>query len=297
MENIQIVEIGPRDGYQSVDIDCGMIPTDIKEKYIDKVIQAGIKSVQYSSFVSPKAIPQLADAKELSKRIIDKYPDIELFALVPNLRGAKDAYEHGVRKIAYVVSYSKTHNKKNINRSHEESFEAFQEIKEAYPDLKIEVNFATAFACPFEGKYRDVDKLVNFMRPYIENGVKSAVLCDTIGMADPNQVRTFIKEIRNEFPQLELGVHFHDTRGLGMSNTLVAIDEGVKKIETALGGLGGCPFAPGASGNLATEDLVWALEEMSYNTGIDSTALIEASKEQRKDVAGNYSGHHMNIEK
>ena len=296
-KKIQIVEVGPRDGFQSIDSICGIIPLETKQKYIEMLLDSGITSMQFTSFVSPKAIPQLADAKDLTKILFENYPNLDLFALVPNLRGAKDAYELGMRKIAYVVSYSKSHNKANINRTHEQSLEAYKEIKEAYPDMEINVNFATAFGCPFEGKYYDVEGLIEFIRTYDELGLKSCVLADTIGIADPTQVRHFVREIKKAFPHLEISIHLHDTRGLGMVNALVAIEEGIDKLETAIGGLGGCPFAPGASGNLATEDLVWLLSEMDYETGIDFEKLVLIAKEQAKEVVGNYSGHHMNIEK
>lgn len=295
-KEIKIVEVGPRDGFQSIDTSCGIIPTEIKIKYIDLLIDSGLKSIQYSSFVSPKAIPQLSDAKEVTKIVLEKYPNIDLFALIANLRGAKDAVDCGLKKVAYVVSFSKSHNKANINRTHEESLNAYKEIKNTYPDLNIDVNFATAFGCPFEGKYYHPDELLKFIEQYVNLGVQSATIADTIGIADPLQVDIFIKAIKEEFPSLELGVHFHDTRGLGMVNSLTAIEAGINKIETALGGLGGCPFAPGASGNLATEDLVYMLAEMQYKTGVDFEKICLAAKEQVKDVNGNYSGHHINID-
>lgn len=297
MKEIKIVEVGPRDGFQSIDTSCGIISTQTKLKYIDKLVDAGLKSIQYTSFVSPKAIPQLADAKKLTEIVLNKYPELDLFALIPNLRGAKDAVDLGVKKVAYVVSFSKSHNKANINRTHQQSLDAYKEIKDEYPDLKIDVNFATAFGCPFEGKYYDPDKFLEFMQTYVDEGLESATIADTIGIADPLQVERFIRAIKNNFPNLDLGIHLHDTRGLGMVNSFVAIKEGIFRIESALGGLGGCPFAPGASGNLATEDLVYMLTEMGYDTGIDFEKIVLAAKEEMKDIQGNYSGHHLNIEK
>lgn len=296
-KEIKIVEVGPRDGFQSISTSCGIIPTEIKVKYIDKLVDAGLKSIQYSSFVSPKAIPQLADAKALTEIVLKKYPNVDLYTLVPNLRGAKDAVALGVKKVAYVVSFSETHNKANINRTHQQSLDAYKEIKCECPDLNIDVNFATALGCPFEGKYYEPEEFLEFMQTYVDEGIQSATIADTIGIADPRQVKKFITAIKKEFPNLELGVHFHDTRGLGMANSLTALEAGVNKIEAALGGLGGCPFAPGASGNLATEDLVYALTEMSYETGINFEKLVLAAKEEKEDIKGNYSGHHINIEK
>ena len=245
---------------------------------------------------SPKAIPQMADAADVTRAVLAKHPDADLFALVPNLRGATNAYNLGLRKVCYVVSLSVSHNKANINRTHEQSLDAFKEIRAAYPDLNIIVDLATTFGCPFEGKFEDPAAVVAFLRDYVDAGMTEVCLCDTIGIADPAQVRAVLRALRAAYPELKLAVHFHDTRGLGMVNTMTAIEEGVTEIQAALGGLGGCPFAPGASGNLATEDVVWMLNEMGYDTGIHFSKLLAAAKREKELVEGNYSGHHINIE-
>ena len=197
---------------------------------------------------------------------------------------------------AYVVSLSKSHNKANINRTHEQSLEAYKEIRAAYPDLDIIVDLATTFGCPFEGKYDNPSAAVNFLKDYVDAGMKTCCLCDTIGIADPAQVRAVIGAVKNAYPGLDLMVHFHDTRGLGMANTLAAMDMGVTKVQAALGGLGGCPFAPGASGNLSTEDVVWTLNEMGCDTGISFSKLLAAAKAQMQAIPGTYSGHHVEKE-
>ena len=225
-----------------------------------------------------------------------KYPGLDLFALVPNLRGAQNAYELGLRKVCYVVSLSKSHNKANINRTHEQSLEAYQEIRAAYPDLEVVVDLATTFGCPFEGKYNDPQAVVNFLKDYADAGMTTCCLCDTIGIADPAQVKSVIGELKASYPNLQLQVHFHDTRGLGMVNTMAAIESGVTEVQSALGGLGGCPFAPGASGNLSTEDMVWMLNEMGFKTGVSFSKVLEAAKFQAIHIPGNYSGHHIHIE-
>lgn len=294
-EKIEIYEVGPRDGFQSVKVDCVLIPTEEKLKVIDNIVLAGIKHIEFTSFVSPKAIPQLADSVEVTKYVLDKYPNIDLFALVPNLRGAKTAYDLGLNKVCYVVSLSSSHNKANINRTHEQSLEAYKEIRNNYPDLEIIVDLATAFGCPFEGKYKDPQKIINFIGDYVKEGMKVCCLCDTIGIADPMQVKNIISKIKTQYPNLELMVHFHDTRGLGMVNTLTAINLGVVKVQSTLGGLGGCPFAPGASGNLSTEDLVWMLNEMGYDTEVSFPQILKAAKEQVAVIPGQYSGHQINI--
>ena len=253
--------------------------------------------MEFTSFVSPKAVPQMADAAEVTRAVLERHPAADLFALVPNLRGASNAYELGLRKVCYVVSLSVSHNKANINRTHEQSLAAFQEIRAAYPDLDIIVDLATTFGCPFEGKYNDPAAVVAFLKDYVDAGMTEVCLCDTIGIADPAQVREVIGAIQAAYPELKLAVHFHDTRGLGMVNTLTAIDCGVTEIQSTLGGLGGCPFAPGASGNLATEDAVWILNEMGYDTGIRFADILAAAKREKEIIDGNYSGHHIEIEK
>jgi hydroxymethylglutaryl-CoA lyase len=292
-KKIEIIEVGPRDGFQSVK--CQEITTEQKLKVIDDIIGSGIKSIEFTSFVSPAAIPQLADSAIVTKEVLSKYSNIDFFALVPNIKGAVNAMHAGLKKVAYVVSFSSSHNKANINRTHEQSLEAFKEIVSNCPDLNIVVDLATAFGCPFEGKYNDLDKLIMFIEDYVHSGMKCCCLCDTIGIADPQQVRTTINAVKKIFPELDFMVHFHDTRGLGMANSLAAIDCGVTKIQAALGGIGGCPFAPGASGNLSTEDVVWALNEMGYDTGADVKKLISAAKSQVEVIFGIYSGHHIKI--
>lgn len=292
-KHIEIIEVGPRDGFQS--ITCMLIPTQKKLEIIDRIIEAGVRHIEYTSFVSSKAIPQLADAADVTKSVLKNYPDVDLFALVPNLKGARDASELGLRKVVYVVSFSKSHNRANINRTHEQSLEAFKEIRTTCPDLEIIVDFATVFGCPFEGKYHDMSGLIRFMEPYVDAGINTCCLCDTIGIADPIQVESVIGKIKQAYPDLDLMVHFHDTRGVGMVNTMAAIEAGITRVQAALGGLGGCPFAPGASGNLATEDLVWMLKEAGYETGISFEQLLKAARELVSSVKGNYSGHHINI--
>lgn len=290
---IRICEVGPRDGFQS--IKCALIPTERKVEVIDRLIEAGVKHMEFTSFVSPKAIPQMADAADVTRAVLEKHPDVDLFALVPNLRGAANAYSLGLRKVCYVVSLSTSHNRANINRTHEQSLDAYKEIRAAYPDLDVVLDLATTFGCPFEGKYNDPAAVVAFLKDYVDAGLKTVCLCDTIGIADPAQVRAVIEAVRAAYPALELAVHFHDTRGLGMVNTLTAIEAGVAEIQATLGGLGGCPFAPGASGNLATEDAVWMLNETGVETGISFSKILAAAKFEKEIIEGNYSGHHINI--
>jgi len=289
---IQIVEVGPRDGFQNLK---EYIPVEQKLKVIDDLIGAGIKHMQHTSFVSPKAIPQLKDATEITKALIEKYPGYDFFALVPNLYGAKSAYEAGLRKVSYVVSLSASHNKANINRTHDESFAELQKIMDNYKDLNVCVDVATTFGCPFEGKY-STEVVLKFLERVAKMGVKEMSLADTIGIANPKQVREIVTAAVKEFPEIEFQVHIHDTRNMGMVNSLVAIESGITKVQSTLGGLGGCPFAPGASGNTATEDLAYMLNDMGYETGVDVEKLIEAARYEKTIITGNFSGHLVNIQ-
>lgn len=292
-KRIEVIEVGPRDGFQSIE---QHIPLDTKVAVIDSIVQSGIKHIEYTSFVNPKVMPQMADAAQLTEIVLEKYPSVDLFPLVPNLRGAATAYELGLRKVAYVASLSKSHNQANIRRTHEQSLDEFVRIRQAYPDLAIVLDVATVFGCPFEGIYTEPRNLIDFISPYIENGLSMLCLCDTVGIADPRQVRDVIKAVREYEPNLVLDVHIHDTRNMGMVNTLAAIESGVTNVQSTLGGLGGCPFAPGASGNLATEDLVYMLNRMGFDTGVDCAALMAAAKNEFSLIKGNYSGHSLHIE-
>jgi len=289
---IEICEVGPRDGFQSV---CDYIPLETKLSVIERIIEAGVNSIQITSFVSPKAIPQMKDAVELAKICLGKYPLADFSALVPNLFGANLAAETGLKKISYVVSLSESHNQANIRRSHKESFEELGKIISGLPKMEICLDLATAFGCPFEGKKTPADG-VDFLRPYIDLGITTVNLCDTIGVANPAQVRETIASLNETYPDLVLHIHIHDTRNMGMVNTLAAIESGINTVQSTLGGLGGCPFAPGASGNLATEDLVHMLFEMGFETGIDEQKIIAAAKYESDLIDGLYSGHLLKID-
>ena len=234
---VKFIEVGPRDGFQSVKGD--MIPTQLKLEIMERLLNAGVSHMEFTSFVSPKAIPQLADSAEVTQALLAQWPEADVFALVPNLRGAQRAYALGLRKVCYVVSLSASHNKANINRTHQQSLAAYREIRESCPELEIVLDLATAFGCPFEGKYREPEAAVDFLRDYVEAGVTTCCLCDTIGIADPAQVRGLLSALKTAYPALSLEVHFHDTRGLGVLNTCAALEAGVSGVQAALGGLGG----------------------------------------------------------
>lgn len=293
MKKIDIYEVGPRDGFQNIK---EYIPVATKKEIIDGLIASGIKHIELTSFVSPKAIPQLRDAQDIAKACLETYPNVDFLALVPNLRGAQTAADVGIQRIAYVVSLSESHNKANINRTHEQSYEALKEIMTQCPQLDIILDLATTFGCPFEGKFLP-EQVVEFLKQYVELGVKQVCLCDTIGIANPRQVKDIIAAVWEAYPQLDLQVHIHDTRNMGVACTLAAIEAGVTKVQSTLGGLGGCPFAPGASGNLATEDLVYTLNEMGYDTGVQFEPILQLAKQEVKAIpTGVYSGHHIRID-
>lgn len=291
MQKIKVLECGPRDGWQNLK---KVLPTEEKLKYIDGLFSCGIRSMEITSFVSPRAIPQMVDAGEVARYCVEKYPDKELVALIPNFKGAELAQAAGLKNLTYVISVSESHNKANINRTHGQSFEELRRIRESFPELQLCIGMATTFGCPFEG-IPDLDKVLRFVERIRSCDVDTVYLADTIGIADPAQVRRTVKSIIERFPDTKMQVHIHDTRGMGLVNTLAAIEAGVDTVQSTLGGLGGCPFAPGASGNTATEDLVYMLQRMGYDTGIDFERLLALSKEQHAEIDGIYSGHQMNI--
>jgi len=288
---LEIIEVGPRDGFQNV---SEFIPTELKLKIIDGIVRSGIKSVQITSFVSPKAIPQMKDAKEIVSSCIEKYPDINLSALVPNLYGAKAAVKCGLKEISYVISVSETHNLKNVKRSHKESFLELSELLKLYPRIKVNLDVSTTFGCNYEGEI-SLKKVMSFLKRAYGIGIRSFDLCDTIGLAYPTLVKNVVANVLKEYPNCEFQVHIHDTGNMGIINSYTAIECGINKIQTSIGGLGGCPFSPGASGNTSTEDLVYMLNKMGYDTGIDFKVLLETAKLLKENVNGNYSGHQICI--
>jgi hydroxymethylglutaryl-CoA lyase len=273
---ITIVEVGPRDGFQSIK---EWIPTKTKLMIIKALYEAGFTNMEVGAFVSPKAIAQMRDASTIVQEL-KEYPTT---VLVPNLYGAKAAFEAGAKAITYVVSVSKSHNMANVRRTPQESLEALKEIKQAYPSLHVKLALATSFGCPFEGEI-PIKAVANMVRFGQELNVDEICLADTIGIANPIQVQKTLKAL---MPQIDrpLGLHLHDTRGMGLANAFAAINEGVSMIESAVGGIGGCPFAPGAAGNIASEDLVNMLHSMGFKTSIDLDKLLKVSELIKKHVS------------
>ena len=291
-QHVTVAEIGPRDGFQS--ISCQMISTQSKLEIIEAILAAGVKKLQCTSFVSPKAIPQMQDAAEVTRYLLEHHPETDLFALVPNFHGAKSAVECGLKTVSPVISLSASHNMNNVRRTHQESFDELKRIMDTFPELNIDLDVATAFGCPFEGPM-PTEALRDFVGKLYDLGIRSFNICDTIGVAYPSKVQDVFHTLMTAFPDVHFSVHIHDTRNMGMLNSLEAVRCGVDTVQATLGGLGGCPFAPGATGNTATEDFVYLLDREGYETGIDQKKLLAAAKLEYEKIPGNYSGHHIHI--
>ena len=275
MQHAYIHEVVARDGFQ---IEPQFVPTERKIELIDALSGAGLAKIEVTSFVSPKAVPNLRDA-EIVMAGIKRNPSVKYVALIANLKGAERAVAARADEVNLVVSVSETHNLANVRRSTEISFEGFAEIIRELDGTGIAIAGAlsTAFGCPFEGEQAP-ERVMEFVSRYIELGVDSVTLADTTGMAHPKQVLDLCSEVRERWPDLEIALHFHNTRGMGLANVLSGLATGVRHYEACLGGLGGCPFAPGATGNICTEDLVHMLECMGYSTGVDLDRLLAISK-------------------
>jgi hydroxymethylglutaryl-CoA lyase len=292
-KTVNIVEVGPRDGFQNI---ARFIPTEDKLAVIDSLYHAGVRQMEITSFVSPKSIPQLADAAAVSRAVVERYSDLNASALTPNLKGAQLAWDSGLREIAYVISVSPAHNSANINRTHEESLNELARIRESLPDLKVRVDLATAYACPFSG-WVEPKQVLELAGRVVQLGIRSLVLADTIGVATPARVFALTRLMKEEFPDCSLSLHLHDTRGMGLANTMAGIQAGITAFETSVGGLGGCPFAPGAAGNTATEDVVNMFNDMNVETGIALEKLLSAVKTAADKTQVNLATSHMNTAK
>lgn len=270
---VQIVEVGPRDGLQN---ESAIVPAAAKIALIHKLMAAGLKRIEASSFVNPKWIPQLADADEVLQGI-NRSQEVTLSALVPNIRGLERARQCGLTEIALFMSASETHNQKNINKRIEDTFPILREVAQEALALGMKVRgyISTVFGCPYEGNV-PLDNSRRVTEALLEMGVYEISIGDTIGVATPKQVHEVFRELVKDVTNERLAAHFHDTRGTGLANVAAALDEGIRIFDSSIGGLGGCPYAPGAAGNISTEDLVYMLHGMDYKTGVDLEKLIEA---------------------
>lgn len=273
-DSVSIREVGPRDGLQNED----PVPTEDKVRLLDALSHTGARRIEAVSFVHPKAIPQMADADEVASRAT-RHPDVRYSALVPNSRGARRALAAGFTDIEVVVSASDAHNRKNVNRSTAESQDDIAALISLLHDAgaRVEVIVATSFGCPYSG---DVDpaRVASIVDRAVADGADRVAFGDTTGMATPRRVTELVTAVRDRQPDIPMLLHFHNTRGTGLANILTAMRLGITEFDASVGGLGGCPYAPGATGNVATEEVVHMLEDMGIDTGIDLDALVEVAE-------------------
>ena len=277
--DVIVREVGLRDGLQ---IHPVFMPTERKLDWIRAEAAAGVSEIEVTSYVPPKLIPQFADAEEVTVRALE-IPALTVSALIPNLRGAERGIDLGVHKLNFVMSVSKTHNLKNVRREREESVADFGRIValvRAQPEERrplIVGGLATALGCSYEGRV-SVDDVVRYAVALVAAGADELVVPDTVGYADPAQVRAVFRAVFAELGDFPVAAHFHDTRGTGLANVTAALDCGVRRFDASLAGIGGCPFAPGATGNIVMDDLCFMLDSMGLRTGVDIEKLIEVRK-------------------
>jgi hydroxymethylglutaryl-CoA lyase len=282
---VLISEVGPRDGLQSVK---ATMPTADKLRWIDALVAAGLREIEVGSFVPARLLPQMADVDDVVRHALG-HAGVTVMALVPNRRGAEAALAAGVHKITLPVSASEAHSMANVRKTREQMVGELREVhalrRDAAPGTAMEVGLSTAFGCTLQGEVAE-DDVIRLAVACADAGVDEVGLSDTTGMANPAQVRRLFKRLRAELGERAGAAHMHNTRGLGLANCLAAFDVGVRTFDASLGGLGGCPYAPGASGNVVTEDLVFMFEAMGVRTGIDLPTLIAARDPLRAGLPG-----------
>ncbi|MFN0160949.1 MAG: hydroxymethylglutaryl-CoA lyase [Burkholderiales bacterium] len=273
--NVIVTEVGTRDGFQS---EKTFIPTQSKADVINALVDAGVRYVEATSFVSPRAVPQMADATEVMA-LIERRPGLRLTALVPNARGAERAAAAKVDMMACFVSCTETHSQANMNKSIDRALDDVAEFVPIADKYGIEVRGGTAvaFGCPFEGD-TPIENLFKIADRFASLGIRRMSLGDTTGMATPPVVTRTLATLRERHPQMQVALHFHNTRGIGLANVMNGLALGIREFESSIGGLGGCPFAPGATGNICTEDLVYLLQECGFETGIDLEKLSAVAR-------------------
>lgn len=276
-QKVRIVEVGPRDGLQN---EKSVLETEDKFQYISLLKDAGLKTIEVTSFVKPPAIPQMRDAVELFTMVRDRLGlnEVNFPCLVPNMYGYEKAKSLGVKEIALFSATSDSFTKKNVNATVDETFERMQEVAEAAKKDKVRMRgyISTAFGCPYEGKM-EVGKLISVAERFLKLGVYEISVGDTIGVAAPGQVKSYLKDLVKSVPLAQTAMHFHDTRGMALTNILISLEEGISVFDSSSGGLGGCPYARGATGNVATEDVWYLMQSYGIETGIDIKKLSEAS--------------------
>ena len=272
---VRIKEVGPRDGLQNEKV---FVPTEVKKEFIRKLADAGLKYIEITSFVHPKWIPALADGHEIGSEFCNM-EGVTTNALVPNMKGLEGAEKAGMKVASLFMSATESHNKANINRTISETLKQFEELIPSAKKLgmKVTTGLSTVFGCPFEGDV-DVDQVVSIVKAQLDMGADEVGIADTIGVANPLQVKRVLEKVLKLAPADKFGVHFHDTEGTAVVNSVSALEMGITRFDGAVGGLGGCPYAPGATGNVPTEHLVFAFEKMGVKTGVDHQKLLDAGE-------------------
>ena len=291
-EKVIIKEVGPRDGLQN---EAEILSTQNKVEWINRLSETGLSYIEITSFVHPNWIPQLADALEVALQIHRK-PNVTYAALVPNLKGLEAALHANIDEISVFMSASETHNKKNINKTIAETYPVLEPVvSEAKKHGKsVRGYLSTVFGCPYEGKV-SLNQVTQVAQTLFDMGIDELSLGDTIGIAHPMQVQNVLLHIRETFPNKKIALHFHDTRGTALANCLTALQLGFDTFDSSLGGLGGCPYARGASGNLATDDLLYMIEGLGIQTGIDREKLLDAALFIQEQLDKPLSSHQMQI--
>ncbi len=284
-EAVMICEVGPRDGLQMAK---SIMATPQKQAWITALAAAGLREIEVGSFVPARLIPQMADTDAVVREVV-RLPGLTVVALAPNLRGAQAAYAAGAHQVTVPVSVSEGHSRANLNRAPAEQVAEIARIatwlKSQPRQVRLEAACSTAFGCSIDGVVSE-RQVIDVAIGLAEAGADEVALCDTVGYAHPAQVRALVTVVRQEIGSVLQGLHLHDTMGLGLANALAGLEVGIRNFDSALGGLGGCPFAPGASGNIVTEDLVFMLESMGFETGIDLDRLIAARDVLREGLPG-----------
>jgi hydroxymethylglutaryl-CoA lyase len=289
--DILISEVGPRDGLQNTKI---FMPTEAKKRWISALAAAGLREIEVCSFVNPKLIPQFADAAEIVAHALT-LPDVAVVTLVPNLKGAERAAQAGAHKVSLPISASEAHSRANVRKTVDEQIEELERIvalrKSGAAKFEVNGGISTAFGCTIQGEVPEADVL-RLVERVVAAGADSVSIADTVGYANPKQVREVFAAARKIAGEKLDAAHFHNTRGLGLANCLAAIEVGVTSLDSSMAGLGGCPYAPGASGNVNTEDLVFMLEAMGLRTGVDFAKLLDARRVLEEALPGaEFHGH------
>jgi hydroxymethylglutaryl-CoA lyase len=277
--DVIVREVGPRDGLQLI---RQIFPTPAKLEWITAEAAAGVPAMEVCSFVPAKVIPQFTDADEVVAHSLTQ-PELDVSALIPNLKGAERAFHAGVPRVGYVLSASETHNLSNVRRSTQESLADFRRVvelrdsRDEWRKIRLGGGISTAFGCTMEGLVAE-DTVIRLAEKYIEYGADELGIADTVGYANPVQVKRMFDRLRRHVGEVPMSAHFHDTRGLGLANVYAALEAGIRRFDASLGGMGGCPFAPEATGNIVTEDLVFLLEAGGMRTGIDLERLLAVRK-------------------